>query len=242
MKKQIAVACLWFAAGIGAAAQTISPVIVEYREKAHGSFQIQNDAFVPINVVLEARSFSVDGGGNPTYRELDKEIKVELSSSSFRVGPQQTFSVTYKAESQRLPCWFTIYATITGTQTANGLKLVIELPHTVYLLTRKPLAREAVVMLGEPAISDGKQIRAEVENRGAEFSRVREVEVASPSGKQLFAGFPLFPGQKRALNLKWEQQGEPQTLVLKFDNFKVESPIKAGPGGAAPAAAKPAAQ
>jgi hypothetical protein len=202
-------------------------VIVEYREKGRGSFSITNDQFVPMSVVLEARSFSVDATGQPTYRALDPEIKVELSATSFRIGPQQSYSVTYKAESSRLPAWFTIYATITGPQASNGLKLVIELPHTVYLLTKKPLAREAVVVLREPAVSGGKQIEAEIENRGAEFSRVREVEVVSSTGKQQFAGFPLFPGQKRHLQIAWEQAGEPQILVLKFDHFKVESPIKA---------------
>lgn len=209
-----------------AAAQTISPVIVEYREKARGSFSIQNDAFVPINVVLEARSFSVDSEGNPTFRALDPEIKIELSATSFRIGPQQSYSVTYKAESSRLPTWFSIYATITGPQTTNGLKLVIELPHTVYLLTKRPLPRDSVFFAEGPALNASKQIQAEVENRGAEFSRVREIEVVTASGRQQFAGFPLFPGQKRNLQIAWEQPGEPQMLVLKFDHFKVESPIK----------------
>jgi P pilus assembly chaperone PapD len=226
MRKLIVCACLWAAAAAHAAGQTISPVIVEYREKARGSFAVTNDQFVPMNVVVEARSFSVDSEGQPTFRALDPEIKVEFSATSFRVGPQQTYTVTYRAESARLPAWFSIYATITGPQASNGLKLVIELPHTVYLLTKKALARDAVVMLREPALNAGKQIEAQVENRGAEFSRVREIEVVSSAGKHQFAGFPLFPGQKRQLQLNWEEKGEPQLLVLKFDNFKVESPIR----------------
>lgn len=229
MRKFLCFTYLWLAIGAVAAGQTISPVIVEYREKARGSFQITNDTFVPISVVLEPRSFSVDGQGNPTYRALDPNIRVELSATSFRVGPQQSYSVVYKAESDQLPNWFTIYATITGPQTTSGLKLVIELPHTVYLLTRKPLAREAVVLLREPSLKDKQQIEAEIENRGREFSRVREIEVVSDAGKQQYAGFPLFPGQKRSVQLQWEQKGEPQLLVLKFDHFKVESPVHCSP-------------
>ena len=220
---------LTFAAGlvvlaVSASAQTVSPVIVEYREKASGSFQIYNDSFVPLAVMLEPRSFSVDDEGQPTFRPLDPEVSVRLSETSFRVGPQQTYTVFYRAQSTRLPAWFTIYASITGPQTPNGIKLVLELPHTVYLLTRQPLPREAVVL--HRAESGAKQIEAEIENRGREFIRVQEVEVSSTSGKKDFAGFPLFPGQRRILKLDWEESGEPQRITLRFEKFKLESPLR----------------
>ena len=212
---------------LSSAAQTVSPVIVEYREKARGSFQIYNDSFVPLAVVLEPRSFSVDTLGQPTFRPLDPEIRVELSETSFRVGPQQTYNIFYKAQSTRLPAWFTIYSTITGPQTPTGIKLVIELPHTVYLLTKEPLARESLVL--QRADSGGKQFEAEIENRGREFIRVQEVEVLSASGKKGFAGFPLFPGQRRILKLDWGEAAEPQRITLKFEKFKLESPLRSVP-------------
>ncbi|MBI3484405.1 MAG: hypothetical protein HY012_04550, partial [Acidobacteria bacterium] len=186
MKKILSFAAGLLLLAISAAAQTISPVIVEYREKASGSFQVYNDSFVPLAVILEPRSFSVNSEGQPTFRLLDPEIRVSLSETSFRVGPQQTYTIFYKAQSTRLPAWFTIYATITGPQTPTGIKLVLELPHTVYLLTRQPLPREAVVL--HRAESGRKQIEAEIENRGREFIRVQEVEIASTSGKKGFAG------------------------------------------------------
>jgi hypothetical protein len=223
MKKLLTFATGLFLLAASAAAQTISPVIVEYREKASGSFQIYNDSFVPLAVILEPRSFSVDTEGQPTFRLLDPEIRVSLSETSFRVGPQQTYTIFYKAQSTRLPAWFTIYATITGPQTPNGIKLVLELPHTVYLLTKQPLPREAVVL--HRAESDRGQIEAEIENRGREFIRVQEVEIASTSGKKDFAGFPLFPGQRRILKLDWEETGEPRHITLKFEKFKLESPL-----------------
>lgn len=210
-----------------AGAQTISPVIVEFREKARGSFSITNDAFVPVNVVLEPRSFSVDDKGEPVFRPLDKEVKIEFSATSFRIGPQQSYTVFYKAESLRLPCWFSVYATVTGATTPTGLQLVVELPHTVYLMTKQPLARESVVLLRADRKTPGQAIEAEVENRGSEFSRVRAVEVISDKGKQDFAGFPLFPGQKRKISLAWGEKGEPARLVLKFDKFTLEHPIRA---------------
>lgn len=75
-----------------AVAQTISPVIVEYREKAQGKFQLTNDSDFPLFVVLEPQSFSVDKGGNPTFRPLDPGIHVSLSTMSFRLAPKQVYT------------------------------------------------------------------------------------------------------------------------------------------------------
>ena len=224
MKKFLPCAAGLLLLAVTAAAQTVSPVIVEYRENASGSFQIYNDSFVPLAVMLEPRSFSVDSEGQPTFRPLDPEIRVSLSETSFRVGPQQTYTLFYRAQSTRLPAWFTIYASITGPQTPNGIKLVLELPHTVYLLTKQALPRDAVVL--HRAELGQKQIEAEIENRGREFIRVQEVEVASAAGKKDFAGFPLFPGQRRILKLDWEESGEPQRITLRFEKFKVESALR----------------
>jgi hypothetical protein len=206
-----------------AAAQTVTPVIVEYKEKARGSFQIVNDTFAPMSVVVEARSFSVDSEGKPAYRALDPEIKVELSATSFKIGPQQRYTVFYKAGAERLPAWFTIYSSITGPQAAGGIKLVLELPHTVYLMTKRPLARENVVL--RAGQSGAKSIEGEIENRGAEFSRVQLVEVHSAAGKKEFPGFPLFPGQRRQLKLDWDGAAAPHKVVLKFEHFQIEQEI-----------------
>ncbi len=217
----------WLAlAAVTAGAQTISPVIVEYREKAQGKFQLTNDSDFPLFVVLEPQSFSVDKEGNPTFRTLDPGIHVSLSTMSFRLAPKQVYTVFYRGSADRLPAWFVIYATITGKTTPTGIKIALELPHTVYLLTKKPLAREDVVWLRADVLSDKKQIEAEVENRGGEISRVLEVEVASPAAKKEYSGFPLFPGQRRAMQLDWDQPGEPQRIVLKFERFKTESAIR----------------
>ena len=52
------------------------------------------------------------------------------------------------------------------------------------------------------------------------------MEVVSSSGKQTFAGFPLFPGQRRDIELDWDQPGTPKQIVLKFPHFKMESSLK----------------
>jgi len=219
--------CLFFFART-APAQTISPVIVEYTDKADGRFQLYNDGDLPLTVVVEPHSFSVDSTGMATFRKLDPEIHVELSSTSFRLAPKQTYYVFYKATTETYPNWFTIYATITGTTTSTGLKLALELPHTVYLLGHKSLDQSKVTWnKAELAVQGGKRrISAQVENHGTDYGRVQEVEVISTSGKQTFAGFPLFPGQRRDIEFDWDQPGTPKEIVLKFPHFKIESKLK----------------
>jgi hypothetical protein len=209
-------------------AQTISPVIVEYPNKADGRFQLYNDADIPLTVVLEPHSFSVDSTGKATFRKLDPELHVRLSATSFRLAPKQTFYVFYKATSETLPNWFCIYATITGPTTPSGLKLALQLPHTVYLLDKRPLDRNQVAWIRAEtsAVGNKRQIVAEVENHSAEFSRVREVQVTSAKDKQEFAGFPLFPGQRRMIELDWDESSMPQHILLNFDHFKIESDLK----------------
>jgi hypothetical protein len=207
-------------------AQTISPVIVEYRGKAQGKFQVTNDSDLPLFVVLEPQSFSVDEKGNPAFRPLDSTTHVKLSAMSFRLAPRQVYTVFYKAEADQLPAWFVVYATITGKTAPSGLKIALELPHTVYLLGKKPLVRDSVVWLRAEVAKSKKQILAEVENHSEDFGRVMEVEVDSTSGKKDYAGFPLFPGQRRRLELDWDQSGDPQKIILKFEKFKAETAIQ----------------
>src|SRR3984893_18620485 len=127
-----------------APAQTVSPVIVEFADKADGRYQIYNDGDIPITVVVEPHSFSVDSTGKATFRKLDPGLHVELSATSFRLAPKQTYYVFYKATTETFPNWFCVYATVTGPTTATGLKLALELPHTVYLLGHKSLEQSQI--------------------------------------------------------------------------------------------------
>ena len=221
-------------------AQTVSPVILEYREKAKGSFQITNDTVVPMSVSIGPRSFSVDTEGNPKFRKLDDQIKVRLSTTSFRLGPRQTFTIFYDASAQQLPAWFTIYSTVTGPPNPNGLQLAVELPHTVYLLTKKPFAKEAIAVLRASfKTTPAPAVEAEINSNSPDFARVQLVEVFSGSQKKEYGGFPLFPGQHRLLSLEWELPAAPQRMVLVFEKFKVEQTITAGSAAPHGAAASP---
>ncbi len=187
--------CLFFFAR-SAPAQTISPVIVEYTDKADGRFQLYNDGDIPLTVVVEPHSFTVDSTGMATFRKLDPEIHVQLSATSFRLAPKQTYYVFYKATTETYPNWFTIYATISGATTPTGLKLALELPHTVYLLGHKSLAESNVTWnKAELTVQGGKRrISAQVENHGTDYGRVQEVEVSDQFGQANLRGLSALPG------------------------------------------------
>jgi hypothetical protein len=222
------VICLFFLAP-ALPAQTISPVIVEYREKAAGRFQIHNDSDFPLTVVLEPHSFTVDGDGKPTFLALSPEVHLELSTTSFRVGPKQDYYVFYKATADKLPNWFCVYAMVTGPHTQEGIQVRLELPHTVYLLGKKPGQAADIAWVEAVSKSDSAKpkIEASVENHGTDVTRVSEVEVTSATGKQVYDGFPLFPGQRRKMDLEWGQSGTPEHIQLKFAHFKVETDLHA---------------
>ena len=211
-------------------AQTITPVIVEYVEKAEGKFELVNNTVYPLNVVVEPRSFTVNARGNPTFYPLEPGIRVRLSTMSFRLPPRQSYVVFYEAEADRLPAWFTIYATVAAPATTTGMKIALALPHTVYLLTKKTLTPDSIQFVRAEYVGGERCIEVEVENRGEEFGRVQDVEVLSISGKKTYASFPFFPRQRRKLRLEWEEPKEPQRIVLKFRHFKVEHPIHMAAG------------
>jgi hypothetical protein len=229
VKGHLALLLVLLALASHAPAQTISPVIQEYPQKADNRFQVYNDSNVPLTVTLEPFSFSVDSKGVATFRKLDPGIHVQLSTTSFRVQPRQTYYVFYKATAEILPSWFCIYATFTGASTANGLKLAFKLPHTVYLLDKNSLERNQVQWVrAETSVEgDKRRIIAEVENVGPAFGRVRQIDVTNALGKQAFPGFPLFPGQKRVIELDWQSAGTPQSIILSFDRFKTETGLQA---------------
>src|SRR5258708_28144372 len=76
-------------------AQTVRPVINELGNPAKGRVEYVNDSLTPLNVVLEAKSFTVSETGEIAYRPLDANIHLKRSATSFRIQPQQTYYVFY---------------------------------------------------------------------------------------------------------------------------------------------------
>ena len=127
-----------FLVGGHATAQTIRPLVSEYQSQARGRLEVVNEGDRPLNVVIEARGFSVTEGGEMRDEPIDPGIRLKFSDKSFRLPPRQSRLVFYEANAQNMPAWFVVYANFTGypTRDFNGVNVQLELPHVVYLLPK----------------------------------------------------------------------------------------------------------
>jgi hypothetical protein len=215
-----------------APAQTVRPLINELGNPAKGRVEYVNDSLLPLNVVLEAKSFTVSETGEIAYRPLDADIHLRLSTTSFRIQPQQTYYVFYEASSPQSPTWFVIYAAFSGFpfRTAQGMNVRLELPHTVYLLPKRSLAKADVrIERAELSRADNK-VLLEVENTGDDFGRVLETQLVYSKKKQEAPGFPIFPHSKRIIEVALEEKAVdeivPGNFILQFEKFKVEGKLQ----------------
>jgi hypothetical protein len=219
------------------AAQTISPPIAEYQERARASFQLTNTTLFPLNVVLEVRGFRIGEQGDLVDVPLDTgRVHVKLSTMSFRIAPRATYNVFYEAKADSAPAWFNILAAMTGARTDTGLNLRIILPHVVYLDQKRPLAREAVVLRAFQVDSAAGRARVELENTGPALGRVLSVTASNAGGQSVpAAGFPLLPHSRRWSEVGWAGTAAPTRLVVRFAKFTIDTVLTAvvAPGGSA---------
>jgi hypothetical protein len=215
-----------------ACAQTVRPVINELGNPAKGHVEYVNDGLVPLNVVLEAKSFTVSETGELSYRPLDANIHLKLSTTSFRIQPQQTYYVYYEATSPQSPNWFVIYAAFSGFgfRTAQGMNVRLELPHTVYLLPKQSVEKAEVHVNRAEFDATKSKVTLEVENTGNNFGRILETYLLYSNKKVEAPGFPIFPHRKRILevplNEKAEGENVPIEVSFQFDKFKIEEKLR----------------
>ena len=213
--------------------QTVRPVINELGNPAKGRVEYVNDSLFPLNVVLEAKSFTVSEMGDISYRTLDPNIHLKFSNTSFRIQPQQTYYVFYEASSTtRDPAWFVIYANFSGFpfRTQQGMNVRLQLPHTVYLLPKDRVEKPDVHVVRAELNSSQNKALVEVENTGNNFGRVLGTQLLYSNKKQEAPGFPVFPHAKRILEIPLEQKAEgenvPTDISLQFSNFKLEQNVQ----------------
>jgi hypothetical protein len=229
--RPLASALLLLMATAAVSAQTVRPVIDEIiGNPVKGRIEYINDSLTPLNVVLEAKSFTVSETGEATYRPLDPTIHLKLSATSFRIQPQQTYYVFYEASAPQLPAWFVIYASFSGFpfRTAQGMNVRLQLPHTVYLLPKQSVANADLHLSAELDAVQNK-VTIEVENTGNNFGRILGTLLLYSKGKQEVQGFPIFPHSKRILEVSLEQKAEgenvPVEVSLELKNFKLEEKL-----------------
>lgn len=207
-------------------AQTVSPIIEEYKGRAEGRIALTNNTLAPEAVALESRSFSVSPDGNGVYRALDPGIQVELSSRSFRIDPGQTYYVFYKAKTDKLPAWFTIYSTFSAAKHSSGLDVRILLPHTVYIYRKKPHSKADNVDVRQAAyLSKTAKVVCDFSNSTPDLERVEEMQISSGSKTMTVAGFPLLPGAKRHVEVDWKETEPPRMVVLHMDRSTLSLPL-----------------
>ena len=213
-------------------AQSVSPPIAEYQEKARSSFQLQNASIFPLTVVLEVRGFEITERGEVIDTQLDtSRIQVKLSEMSFRLPPRSTRTVFYEARSDTLPAWFNILSAMSGARTENGLNVRILLPHVVYLNQKQPIRKEDVAIQGFEFDRTLKKARVRLENLGPRLGRVYQLTVGDGrSSSQPAGGFPLLPYRRRLVEVDWQSDTPPTRLTLRSSRFTIDtivSPIAA---------------
>ncbi len=212
----------------GATAQSVQPVIVEYKGNADGKFAVINNSASPMVVMLEPHSFSIAPDGRGVFRDLDSEVHLQLSTTSVRLRPGETYYVFYKASAEVLPAWFTVYATFASEHHGAGLDLQILLPHTVYLYQRQPLEQGDVQVSDVVYSPHTGKVTFTVDNTGRRLARVQDVRATAAHGSSEVAGFPLLPGLERHVELDWHEKTVPEQIELEFEHFTIRRPLKIG--------------
>src|SRR3954464_6769951 len=208
-------------------AQTVRPLISELGNPAKGRIEYVNDADVPLNVIVEAKSFSVSEKGEIAYRPLDGNIHLKLSATSFRIPPKQSYFVFYEATSDNAPAWFVIYGAFSGFafRTEQGMNVRVQLPHTVYLLPKGSVDRGDIHILSAQYDSTNKKLTVVTGNSGPNFGRAQQMLIAGGKKKQDGSGFPVFPQSRRQMEYAWEGDQPPDKVTLEFERFRVESEV-----------------
>jgi hypothetical protein len=225
-------ACLLFCA-LPIAAQTVRPlidenIVREREKKAKGKIEYLNDTLEPLTVTLDTQSFTVSDNGKMSYRPLDSSIHVKFSATSFRILPKQNYLVFYEASADTLPAWFVVYATFAGYKqtTAEGLRIHLLLPHTVYLLPAQVPNKQDLIVKKAQYDPQAGAVTLRVENAGSVFCRVLEADVTSSQEKSSTNGFPVFPHSQREIEIPWFSRSNPIKVILQLERFRLEEPIE----------------
>ena len=231
--RTISILALWLFLVVSvSSAQTVHPLVDENMLKgsgrpAKGKIEYFNDSLQPLNVVLEAKSFSVSETGDISYRPLDHGVQLKLSTMSFRQPHRQSYTVFYGASADKIPAWFVVYASFSGfrERTADGFRIQVQLPHTIYLLPKQSIQKNEVTVVASEYLAKDKKVLVKVRNAGSAFGRVLESVVSNGHAQANQNGFPLFPQSERQIEIPWTADVNPSKLVLRLEHFTLEHSV-----------------
>jgi len=209
-----------------AGAQTVRPVVVEYKgHHVKGRFEVANDGLVPLAVVLEPKSFDVSDSGEAIYQPLDPRIHLRLSQMSARIPPRQSRYIFFEANVDSVPAWFVIPCTFAAVKRMAGLDVRVELPHTVYMVQPEPLQRDDVRVVSAVYSASDALILLELQNESARLGRAIQIEARGAGSAQTMPSFPLLPRHFRRIVLRWNAAQPPERVTLKFQGFTLDVPL-----------------
>lgn len=210
-------------------AQSVTPPIAEYQERARSSYRLSNETLYPLNVVLDVHGFRVTEQGEVVEVPLDTtQLHLKLSAMSFRIPPRGSYTVFYEANADSLPAWFNIVSAMTGARTDNGINVRILLPHVVYLNQKQRLAERDVVVRALEVDSASGRVRVQLENVSPRLGRVLEVSASDGRDRTASgAGFPLFPHSVRWVDAPWTGQDAPSRVTVRTAKFTLDTTITA---------------
>src|SRR5262249_15203706 len=161
------------------------PLVSEYASDGRGRLELVNPTDRPLNVVVEAKGFTVDDDGEVRDVPLPPHVRLKLSASSVRIPAHQTRYVFYEAASSVRPVWFALYATFSGYPRADfsGLSVQLELPHFVYLLTGQKWRQADIDVTGVELDRSTGKLALTIENTGTQFGRIEGIDVKHAAKK-----------------------------------------------------------
>jgi P pilus assembly chaperone PapD len=209
------------------AGQTVEPIIQEYEAVGKGSFDVVNQGDTPLAVTLSMESFTVKENGEMGFGPLDPGIQVKLSAMSMRLEAHATSRIFYTATAEHLPAWFVIYSSFGAPprKDTTGLNLQFQLPHVVYLLPKHASIKKDDLTIVARHDPTKQVIHCTIENHGANFGRLLQLQVVGNSKRQDGSTGGLFPQSRRMFDVDWKFGELPQKIVVQLKNLKLEQPI-----------------
>jgi hypothetical protein len=125
-------------------AQTISPVVVECGKHCSGQFTVTNNGIVPLAVIVQPVSFSLNSAGGSVFRPLDATVQLTLNDMSARIGPLGAHTFDYNLKCSTTPCLVTFLSSMTVGHAQGGIAIRVILPHVLYSCAKAKDCRKDV--------------------------------------------------------------------------------------------------
>jgi len=125
--------------------QTLNGLTTECGKKCTGEFSVTNNQVVPMVLTIDPFLMFAKGSPDFTYQgvpfsRLQGQADLELSSTSARLAPQQTYVIDFRLRCHQVPCAIALASTLTPVKSIAFTPRVTLL-HFVYQCNREKRCR-----------------------------------------------------------------------------------------------------